>query len=267
MDYGLRTVCSMNVAAIVPAAGAGTRLGGRTGKLFVALHQRPLLAHTLQALQGSPSIRWIVLVVRAGEQARARALLARYRITKAVPPCVGGASRAQSVAKGFAAVPAGARWVLIHDAARPCVSRALIQAVVRATARHGAVVCGLPSSLTIKAVDEQGAVRLTLDREQLWLIQTPQLFRTEWFAQALRQADQRLDRFPDDASLVESAGFPVCVVPGDPLNVKVTTREDLLLAAAILEHRRQSQNAKLKRQNHKPKVKTSLAGKIMAGHF
>ena len=92
--------------------------------------------------------------------------------------------------------------------------------------------------LTVKAADAVGDVRVTLDREQLWFMQTPQVFRCDWFAEALAQADHRLEQFPDDASVVEAAGFPVRVIEGDPLNIKVTTPEDVLLAEAILAHRR-----------------------------
>ena len=226
---------AFQVAAIVPAAGLGSRLGVRTSKAFVPLAGIPLLAHTLRALQASPSIGWIALVVREEEQSRARALLKRYRITKALPPCAGGSSRAESVAKGFAVLPAQARWVLIHDGARPCVRPRLIEQAVRAAHRHGAVACGLPASLTVKSADRAGRVRATLKREPLWFVQTPQVFRRAWFAQALGRVNGTLHRFPDDAALVESAGFSVRMVSGDPLNLKVTTKEDLLLAKAILK--------------------------------
>ena len=227
----------MDVAAIVPAAGAGTRVGGRTRKPFILLNGWPLLVHTLNALQQCAAIRWILLVVRPGEQAKVKALLTHHKITKALTPCVGGSSRAESVAKGFAALPPEARWVLVHDGARPCVSPELIQQAVRAAKRYGAVACGLPAMLAIKAVDECCDVRVTLDREHLWLVQTPQVFRRDWFAQALAQADHQLQQFPDDASIVESAGFPVRMIPGDPRNVKITTKDDLLFAKAILQRR------------------------------
>ena len=226
---------AFDVAAIVPAAGAGTRLGAAAGKAFVPLAGVPLLAHTLRALQASPSIKWIVLVVRDVEQSRARALLERHRITKALPPRAGGTSRAESVANGFAAVPPEAGWVLIHDGARPCVSPGLIEQAVRAAKRHGAVACGLPASLTVKAADARGRVRATLDRTPLWFVQTPQVFRRAWFAAALGRVNGTLHRFPDDAAVVEAAGFAVRMVPGDPLNLKVTTKEDLLFADAILK--------------------------------
>lgn len=228
----------MDVAAIIPAAGAGRRLVGSARKPFVLLSGVPLLMHTLRAFQESPAVRWIIPVVRSGEEARVARLTRRHRITKSLPPRVGGRSRAESVANGFAALPREAAWVLIHDGGRPCVSRRLIDRAIRSAKRHGAVACGLPASLTVKAVDDTGGVRLTLDREHLWFVQTPQVFRRDWFAQALARADHALGRFPDDAAILESAGFHVRMILGDPLNLKVTTPEDLLLAKTILRSRR-----------------------------
>ncbi len=228
------------VAAIVPAAGAGKRFGSSRRKPFVPLTGVPLLAHTLKALQASAEIGWIIVVVRAGDETRVRQLLRRYRISKALAPCRGGASRAASVARGFAQVPPQARWVLVHDGARPCVSPGLITQAVRAARRWGAVACGLPASVTVKAAKTSGLVRTTLPREALWFIQTPQVFRRDWFAQALARADHRLGRFPDDAAVVEAAGFPVRIVRGDPLNLKVTTHGDAWLAEAILKRRARS---------------------------
>ena len=230
-----------NVAAIVPSAGDGRRIGGRISKPFLELGGRPLLVYTLRALQESPAIRWIILVVRPADRRRAAALLKRHRITKALPPCPGGASRAESVARGFAALPRLAHWVLVHDAARPCVSRRLIRQAIGAAKRHGAVACGLPASLTVKAVDGRGQVRMTLDRDQLWFVQTPQVFRRDWFAEALARANGSLAQFPDDAAIVEAGGFPVRMIPGDPLNLKVTTPEDLILAEAILKRMKGAQ--------------------------
>jgi 2-C-methyl-D-erythritol 4-phosphate cytidylyltransferase len=240
----------MSVAAIIPAAGAGARFGGTESKLFARLRGEPLLLHALRAFQASRGIRWIILAVRETERERLQALIRKHRITKALPLCAGGASRAESVAHGFAALPREAKWVLVHDGARPCVSLALIRQAIRAAKKEGAIACGLPASLTVKAVDDRREVRLTLDRDSLWFIQTPQVFRRDWFAQALqraclsplgngRQVNGQLAHLPDDAALLESAGFPVSVIPGDPLNIKVTTRDDLVLAEAILRSRSQ----------------------------
>ena len=227
-----------DVAAIIPAAGTGKRFGGSVPKTFVPLHGQPLLLHALKVFERHPAIGWIVVVAGADDQIRVRALLARAKVTKAVSPCVGGASRAASVMRGFAAVPPQAAWVLVHDAARPCVTDRLITRAIQSARRHGAVACGLPAALTIKAVDDRQRVRLTLDREQLWCMQTPQVFSRSWFAQALARLDGRpLEPWPDDAAVLEAAGFPVRVILGDPLNLKVTTREDLMLAEAILGNR------------------------------
>ena len=230
-----------DVGVIVPAAGRGRRLGSRRTKVLVPLAGRPLIFHTLRALQDAPSIGWIVLVVRPADRARLGALVRRARLTKVCAVVVGASSRSGSVARGMAALPPAARWVVIHDGARPCVRRQLIETVVRQAKRYGAAVCALPVALTVKAVDRSRTVRMTLDRDHLWLVQTPQAFRRDWFTQAVAQADGQLERFPDDAALLEWAGFPVHVVDGDPLNLKVTTPEDLLVAAAVLTHRARGQ--------------------------
>lgn len=225
------------VGAIVPAAGQGLRLGLRSAKALVRVAGAPLIVQTLRALHRAPSVEWVVLVVPAGQQRRIQHLVARYHLTKVCAIVPGASSRAGSVARGFAALPRQARWVLIHDGARPCVTAHLLESLVAKAKRSGAVACGVPAHLTVKAVDARQRVRLTLDRERLWFVQTPQVFARRWFAQALAQLNGALDQFPDDAAIMERAGFPIQLVAGDPLNIKVTTREDLLLAEAILRHR------------------------------
>lgn len=229
---------SGDVAVIVPAAGAGRRFGGRLNKLFVPLRDRPLLAHTLAALQRSRAVRWIVVVAAEADQRRVNALIHRWHLTKALPPCRGGASRAESVARGATRLPAEAAWVMVHDGARPCVTASLLNRAVHAAKRYGAVACGLPASVTVKETAPNGRVRRTLNRERLWLVQTPQVFRRDWLEAAFARARRRLDRFPDDAAAMEAAGFPVTMIPGEAWNLKVTTPEDLVLAEAIVRARR-----------------------------
>ena len=228
------------IGVVVPAAGRGERLGGRMAKAFVPLAGRPLVCHTLAAFQRVPAVSSVVLVVRAGDQARMQQLVRRHRFTKVRSIVAGGPSRTVSVTRGVAALPAQARWVLVHDAARPCVTPTLIATIIQRVKRCGAVACGLRSPVTVKAVDEQDQVRLTLNREGLWLVQTPQAFRRDWFADALTNVNGTLEGFPDDVAILEWAGFPVRMVPGDPLNIKVTTPEDLLLAETILRSRPQT---------------------------
>ena len=228
------------IGVVVPAAGRGERLGGHMAKAFVPLAGRPLVCHTLAAFQRVPQVSAVVLVARSEDQARMQQLVRHERFTKVRAIVAGGPSRAVSVTRGVAALPAQARWVLVHDAARPCVTPALIATIIQYAKRFGAVACGLRSPVTVKAVDEEDRVRLTLDREGLWLIQTPQAFRRDWFADALTHVNGTLEGFPDDVAILEWAGFPVRMVPGDPLNIKVTTPEDLLLAEAILRRTRKA---------------------------
>ncbi|HAM41002.1 MAG TPA: 2-C-methyl-D-erythritol 4-phosphate cytidylyltransferase [Candidatus Omnitrophica bacterium] len=225
------------VGAIVPAAGQGLRLGMQSAKAFVRVAGAPLIVQTLRALHEAACVRWIVLVVPPGQQSRMQRVIQRAHLTRVCAIVEGASSRAGSVARGFAALPRQAKWVLIHDGARPCVTPALIESTVAKAKRHGAVACGLPASVTVKSVDADWQVRLTLDREGLWFVQTPQVFCRDWLTEALSRVNGLLDRFPDDAAILEWAGFRVHVVPGDPLNIKVTTREDLVLAEAILRVR------------------------------
>jgi 2-C-methyl-D-erythritol 4-phosphate cytidylyltransferase len=235
-----------DVGAVVPAAGKGTRLGGRQAKAFVPLSGTPLILHALRALQEAPAIGWIAVVVRPEDRAHMQRLVRRDHLTKVSAIVRGGTSRASSVVRGVDALPPDAQWVVIHDGARPCVTRRLIERTALHAKRYGAVACGLPASLTVKAVDGHQQVRLTLDREGLWFVQTPQAFRRDWLSETLarlRQARSNgagadlMSQFPDDAALLEWAGFAVRMVPGDPLNIKVTTPEDVVLAEAILRSR------------------------------
>jgi 2-C-methyl-D-erythritol 4-phosphate cytidylyltransferase len=216
----------------------------------VPLAGKPLLLHTLQALQHVPAIGWIVVVVLPEDRASVSKLARRHSLTKISAVVAGAASRAESVARGVAALPPTARWVVIHDGARPCVTPQLISEVLLNATRHGAVACGLPAAQTVKAVDEDQQVRLTLDRSTLWLVQTPQAFRRDWLSDALARVNHTLDQFSDDAALLEWAGFPVRMIPGDPLNIKVTTKEDLLLAETILRVR----GSRLKVQGQLPRT-------------
>ena len=233
-----------DVGAIVPAAGRGVRLQRRRSKAFVLVAGKPLVLHALRALQESPAIRWVVVVVQPSDRARLARLVRAHRLTKVCAIAPGASSRAGSVARGLAALPAEARWVVIHDGARPCVTRALIEQAVARAKRCGGVACGVPASVTVKAVDPDRGVRLTLDREQLWFVQTPQVFRRDWLEDALARVRGPLEQFSDDAALLEWAGFPVRMVPGDALNIKVTTPADLVLAEAILRNGTRSHHAR-----------------------
>ena len=225
---------ALDVGVVIPAAGEGARLKRATRKAFVPLAGRPLVWHALRVFQAVPSVRWIVVAVHPDDRRRMQQLAQRARLTKLSAVVAGGASRTESVARGIAALPEAARWVVVHDGARPCVTAAVVTRVIGAARRYGAVASGLPMDITVKAVDQTHQVRLTLDRDSLWAVHTPQAFRRDWFVEAWRRASGGGESFPDDVSLLEWAGYPVRMVPGDARNLKVTTPDDLLLAQALL---------------------------------
>jgi 2-C-methyl-D-erythritol 4-phosphate cytidylyltransferase len=220
------------VWSIVVAGGSGRRFGQM--KQFSLLHGRPVLAWAVDACR--PSSSGVVLVLPAADsEATETAPTSESFGADAVVP--GGATRAESVRCGLAAVPADAAVIVVHDAARPLASSTLFDAVIAAVTEGGAdgAVPGVPPSDTIKAVDESGWVTSTLDRAALVAVQTPQAFR----AAALRQAHAA--PLPagatDDAMLVEAAGGTVQVVPGEPGNLKITDPDDLDAAERLLAAR------------------------------
>jgi 2-C-methyl-D-erythritol 4-phosphate cytidylyltransferase len=214
--------------AIVPAAGAGARMGGRLPKQYLRILGVPLLVRTLRVLAGARSVAAIVVAAPGARVRATEALLGRSGITKLSAVVAGGAERQESVWRALQAVPSGCRWIIVHDAARPFIDAALVERVL-AAARQGAATCGLPVRETVKRVRE-AVVEETLDREGLWLIQTPQAFRRELLQEAHDKA--RRDGYvgTDDAVLVERLGVPVRVVPGSPQNLKITTPKDLVTA-------------------------------------
>lgn len=240
----------------MPAAGLGQRLGAGQHKALIPLRGRPLVVHALEVLQGVPAIRWVVVAAHSRDRERLQDVVRRRRLSK-VTVVDGGASRAESVARGIAALPPQARWVLVHDGARPCLSRRLVEATLQAARRFGAAAAGVPAGLTVKTADAAGFARLTLDRESLWLMQTPQAFRRDWAEEALSRVNGRLAAFPDDAALLEWAGFPVKMVPGDAWNLKVTTPEDLVFANTILSAKFRSQKTDVRSRVKHRRILTS----------
>ncbi|MBI3091251.1 MAG: 2-C-methyl-D-erythritol 4-phosphate cytidylyltransferase [Candidatus Tectomicrobia bacterium] len=226
----------MQVTAIVPAAGNGKRMGEETPKQFLLLGGQPLLQHTVSRLAQHPSIREIIVLVGAAWLTRARhALMHEWGIGKVAAVLEGGAERFHTVARGLAHVREEVELVLIHDGVRPFVNPSLIDATIAAAARHGAAIAALPASDCLKLVQPHGAVTRTVDRTSLWQAQTPQVFRRDLLAEAMARAQRAQRTSFDEAQLVEEMGATVQVVRGSPLNIKITTPEDLLLAQAILQ--------------------------------
>jgi 2-C-methyl-D-erythritol 4-phosphate cytidylyltransferase len=238
----------MSVALIV-AAGSGERLGAGRPKALVELAGRPLLAWSIDALAQLAAVERIVIALPAGVQLPSGAGLeggldarAGARDRERVIAVEGGSTRSESVRRALAAAgqtraQRGADLVLVHDAARPLVTAALAASVIAALVRDpdaDAAIAAIPVTDTIKRVDATAAVRETLDRAELWAVQTPQVFRRAALERALDVADEELARATDDAWLVERAGGRVIVVRASEENLKVTSPLDLRLAELLL---------------------------------
>jgi 2-C-methyl-D-erythritol 4-phosphate cytidylyltransferase len=205
--------------AVVVAAGRGERLGAESPKAFVMLGGKPMLQWSIDAL--APAVEHVVVALPPGVDAPAGTLGAP-----------GGEHRSQSVRNALRAAPPGDP-VVVHDAARPLITAALVRRAIAALGDHDAAVAAAPVSDTIKEVDGSDVVR-TVDRSRLWAVQTPQVFRRAALERALDVDDDVLAAATDDAWLVERLGGRVKVVPFPPDNLKVTTPLDLAVAERAL---------------------------------
>ena len=222
-----------NVAAVVVAAGRGTRTGGDLPKQFRRIGGEPMLRRTLSMLVEHPLVGAVQPVIGAFDRDLYDAASAGL---PTLPPAIGGATRQASVRAGLEALAARPpELVLVHDAARPFATPALIARAIEAARKTGAAVPGVPVADTVKRVDADGAVEATLPREHLRLIQTPQAFAFAPLLEAHRRAAALgRDDFTDDAALAEWAGMKVNVFAGEPGNSKVTHEEDFVRAEAML---------------------------------
>jgi len=221
--------------AVVVAAGRSERMGG-TDKIFAELAGRPLLAWTLRAFALCEAIEGIVVVGTPVAVGRLEQLTREWRFAKVSAVVAGGETRQASVRAGVEAAE-DAAIVAVHDGARPLVTPELVTRGVELARAHGAAVCAMLSRDTVKQANETGNVPIvgaTLDRERIWLAQTPQVFVRELLLRAHRQAERVAT---DDAALVEALGERVLLYEGDTWNLKVTTPDDLLVAEAILRER------------------------------
>ncbi|HSB60839.1 MAG TPA: 2-C-methyl-D-erythritol 4-phosphate cytidylyltransferase [Vicinamibacteria bacterium] len=214
------------VLAVIPAGGLGTRIGRRTPKQFLRLGGVPILVATVRQFARHPRVGAVVVAAPAAHVARAGRLLASLGRRVPITVVAGGATRQESVWQALQAAPAPTRWAIVHDAVRPWVTRALIDAVLAAATADGAAIAALPVAETVKRVRD-GRVEATVDREGLWAVQTPQAFRLDLLREAHDKARRDGVVGTDDAMLVERLGHGVRVVRGLARNVKITTPEDL----------------------------------------
>ena len=221
--------------AIIAAAGMGTRMASDRPKQFLQLAGIPIIFHTLKRFEECDSIHEVIVVLPANESANFLSVTEKFglrKLTKVVP---GGATRADSVRRGLLAVRAAtADIVVVHDAVRPFVSIEEIQQTVAAAAAHGAAILVAPATDTIKEVNGESVVR-TLDRTRLRRALTPQCFRYDVLRRAYQDVDVDDAGLTDESALVEKIGASVAIVEGSARNVKITTKDDLVVAEAILK--------------------------------
>ncbi|MBI2873032.1 MAG: 2-C-methyl-D-erythritol 4-phosphate cytidylyltransferase [Chloroflexi bacterium] len=222
------------VGAVVAAGGASRRMEGRD-KLFAPLNGVPLLAYSVEALEGCPSVGDIVVVLAERNLEAGHRLAKERGWRKVVGLCPGGLRRQDSVRRGLEALPP-CQWVLVHDGARPFLDSDIILRGLAEARVTGAAVAAVPLVDTIKAVSSEGTVQATVDRTSLWAVQTPQMFLRALLERAHQEIQEGVT---DDASMVERLGHTVRVFPGSHFNLKVTTPEDLRLAEALLLRRRE----------------------------
>jgi 2-C-methyl-D-erythritol 4-phosphate cytidylyltransferase len=222
------------VAVILPAAGRSSRFKDKEKKPFATLDGRAVWLRTAELFVNRPDVMQVLVVVSPDDMELFRRRFGANLAFMNVQIVEGGSERFESVANAIAKVREDAELVAIHDAVRPCVTDALISSVFAKAGETGAAILAVPVSDTVKLVDEGKKIMATKPRAGLWLAQTPQVFRKDWLAEAYASRSKHRD-ITDDAQLVEGAGHPVHVVEGTTTNIKITTRNDLYLADAILK--------------------------------
>lgn len=225
------------IAVIIPAAGESKRFGDTPKKPYANLDGRPVFIRTLERFINRDDVCQTILVVSPEDLEEVKRKYGANLAFMGVGLVEGGQKRHESVAKGIEEVSPEAELVSTHDAARPCVTDEMIDAVFAQAAKSGAAILACPVRSTLKRVGPSGVIDGTVPREGLFEAQTPQVFRRDWLIEAYKRRGEASEPITDDSQLVEQIGKKVSVVEADASNIKITTRSDLRLAEAILKSR------------------------------
>lgn len=232
------------IVAIVPAAGIGKRFGSSVRKTFVMLDSMPLLAHTLKRLNSEPLITDIIPVLRGQDTTTGLEIAEQHKLEKVRWIAVGGPERQDSIYSGMRLLEkmgggvSPDTLILVHDGARPIIPKDTIHRLIREVDGIDGAAPGVPAKETLKSVDEDGIIASTVDREKIRAIQTPQIFPFSVLKKAYDKAFADGFYGTDDAMLVERIGGKIKIIPGSPLNIKVTTPEDLHLVEYIIANQK-----------------------------
>lgn len=234
------------IAAILPAAGLGTRMGEHKPKQFLELDGMPLVIFTLRRLAACAEISEFLIATLAEEKDALTKRLTEEKLDRPVRVVVGGGTRQESVGKALAEISRDVEIVLVHDAVRPLITREQTERAVAAAREHGAAIVGIPALDTVKEVKRTSVpgdvalITATIPRERIVLAQTPQVFRAQLLRDAYELAARDGITASDEAGLVERLGQDVYVVAGSARNLKVTRPGDMELARFYLEQERKT---------------------------
>lgn len=224
----------MNVAAIIVAAGSGSRMGSDIPKQFMEVGGKPVLAYTLDKFQNCTKIDEIIIVTRSDSIVLCKSIVDTYGYSKVSVITEGGSTRQQSVKLGLAQMSSEPGYVLIHDGARPMIAIDTISKCIDSVVEHNAAAVGVPMKDTVKYSDNGKFITKTVDRSRLWLIQTPQAFEKNLILQCHERADSEGFDATDDCMLAEHFGINVALVEGEYENIKITSPSDIYIMEGLL---------------------------------
>ena len=224
----------MKVVAIIPAAGTGTRMRASSPKQFLSLAGHPIIVHTLKKFKACRLIQRVIVPVRKPDLLQFQEVVEKESLSRWVKLVPGGIHRQDSVYAGLRAVEEDTDIVVVHDAVRPFVEVSLIEAVIKEAETNGSAILALPCSDTVKQI-EKNLVETTLPRDKIVLVQTPQAFRYNILKEGFEKATAENFYATDESCLIERLGYPVSVIRGSDMNIKITKPSDLPLAELYIK--------------------------------
>ena len=224
-------------SAVIAAAGSSVRFGGDTTKQFTELRGVPMIVHTLRAFEACDCIHEIIIVAKKNEIAEYDWICKKYHFEKVSAVIAGGYTRQDSVRRGLDAVSKKSKYIAIADGARCLITPEQITSVCHAAYKYGAATAAHRATDTVKLSDKKGFIDTTIDRNTVWLAQTPQVFKTKLYRAAAYTALKKKFEATDDNMLVEYIKHPIRLVECGSSNLKVTTIEDMVIATEVLQKR------------------------------
>lgn len=225
---------SFNATAIVVAGGTGTRMGGDIPKQFIEVFGKPIISYTLNALSKCTDIRDIIIVTLPEYIVYCNDIVNTFGFDKVKKIVCGGDSRSRSVFNGLKEVEDDCNIVAIHDGVRPLIDCDTVSACIRSAAEYGCAAVGVKMKDTVKVCDEKGFIKGTADREKLWMIQTPQVFKKDIIYALHQEANEKKLSYTDDCLLAEAKGYKLKIVEGKYENIKITTPQDIYIMKGLI---------------------------------